>query len=100
MSALHVEAPLQAQDPLPLVCVVTIDGEFLDVLTSELAPWFELTVGDTYEGLARGGRETGVFAVLLEMDTEEEVAFWVLLGLNELRKLNPDLTLISMSRAR
>jgi DNA-binding NtrC family response regulator len=100
MSALHVEAPLQAQDPLPLVCVVTIDGEFLDVLTSELAPWFELTVGDTYEGLARWSRETGVSAVLLDIDTQGEDAFGGLPVLNELRKLNPDLTLISMSRAR
>ncbi len=93
------EAPPE-QDPLPLVCVVTTDGEFLDVLTAELAPWFELTAGDSYEGLAKWARETGVSALLLDIDTQGEDAFGGLPVLNELRKLNPDVTLISLSRAR
>jgi DNA-binding NtrC family response regulator len=99
-TALHSEPPAESQDSLPLVCVVTIDGEFLDVLTEELAPWFELAVSDSYEGLARWSRETGAVAVLLDIDTEGEESFGGLPVLNELRKLNPDLTLISMSRAR
>jgi len=88
------------QATLPVVCVVTIDQEFLDVLIPEIAPWFEVIVRDSYEDLARLTREAGVAAVLLDIDTEGEDPHGGLPVLNELRRLNENFTLISMSRAR
>ena len=98
--------PLTGQDPAsplpttPVVCVVTVDAEFLDLLTPELTPWFEVVVRDSYDDLARWTRETHVSAVLLDIDTEGEESYGGLPILAELRKLNGNLTLISMSRAR
>ena len=89
-----------AQSELPLVCIVTVDEEFLDVLTPEITPWFKVLVRDSYNDLARWTREAGVSAVLLDIDTEGEDPYGGLPVLNELRRLNEDFTLISMSRAR
>jgi hypothetical protein len=36
-----------------MVCIVTLDEDFLDVLTTELLPWCEVVSRDTYEDLAR-----------------------------------------------
>jgi len=85
---------------LPVVCIVTVDEEFLGILIPELAPWFEVIVGHSYEDLARSTREALAAAVLLDIDTEGEEPFGGLKVLNELRELNSDLTLISLSRAR
>jgi DNA-binding NtrC family response regulator len=89
-----------SQTELPAVCIVTVDEEFLDVLRPELAPWFAVTVRGSYSNLARWTRETGVSAILLDIDTEGDDPFGGLPVLNELRRLNEDFTLISMSRAR
>jgi len=89
-----------AQPALPLACVVTADEEFLGVVASELAPWFQVMVRTGYENLARWAREAQVSAVLLDIDTEGEDAFGGLPVLNELRRLNENYTLISLSRAR
>jgi DNA-binding NtrC family response regulator len=83
-----------------LACVVTADEEFLGVVASELAPWFQVMVRTGYENLARWAREAQVSAVLLDIDTEGEDAFGGLPVLNELRRLNENYTLISLSRAR
>jgi len=88
------------QTTLPVVCIVTIDKEFLDVLIPEIAPWFKVIVRDSYDDLARWTRKAGVAAVLLDIDTEGEDPFGGLPVLNELRRLNENSTLISMSRAR
>jgi len=93
-----VSAPLQPATPI--VCIVTVDEEFLAVLTPELAPWFQVVVRDSYTDLARWTHEAGAAAVLLDIDTQGEDAFGGLLVLNELRRLNGNFTLISMSRAR
>jgi hypothetical protein len=44
---------LTSQAPLPTVCIVTADDEFLDVLTHELSPWFKVVARDGYYDLAR-----------------------------------------------
>ncbi|MES2220747.1 MAG: sigma-54 dependent transcriptional regulator [Acidobacteriota bacterium] len=88
------------QAPLPKVCIVTAESEFLDDLSSELKPWFELVTRYSYDDLARWTREAEVAAVLLDIDTQGEDAHGGLAILNELRKLNQDLTLISLSRSR
>jgi DNA-binding NtrC family response regulator len=89
-----------ATTPLPTVCIVTLDEEFLDILRTELLPWVQIEVRDTYENLARWSREKQVSAVLLDIDTQGEDPFGGLPVLTELRRLNRDFTLISMSRAR
>ncbi len=89
-----------SEETLPVVCIVTVDEEFLGVLIPELSPWFEVIVRFSYDDLARWTREARVAAVLLDIDTEGEDAFGGLPVLNELRRLNENLTLISMSRAR
>ena len=85
---------------LPVVCVVTVDQEFLDVLLLELSPWFEVKVRGTYDDLDRWTKEEHVAAVLLDIDTDGEDPFGGLPFLNQLRRLNGEMTLISMSRSR
>lgn len=92
--------PLAPHEAVPVLCVVTVDHEFLDSLTPELDPWFKVVVRDTYEDLARWTREARVAAVLLDIDTDGPDPYGGLQVLTELHSLNRDLTLISLSRAR
>jgi DNA-binding NtrC family response regulator len=85
---------------LPAVCVVTADEEFHGLLTPEFEPWFQVVFLDSFDGLARWTREAGIAAVLLDIDTEGEDPYGGLPVLSELRSLNGELTLISLSRAR
>ena len=89
-----------ATTPLPTVCIVTLDEQFLDILRSELLPWVQIVVRDSYEDIARWTRERQVSAVLLDIDTQGEDLYGGLPILTELRLLNANFTLISMSRAR
>ena len=86
--------------PRQTVCIVTLDEEFIGILRTELLPWVQVVVRDTYEDLARWTREKHVSAVILDIDTQGEDPFGGLPFLTELRRLNPDFTLISVSRAR
>jgi DNA-binding NtrC family response regulator len=85
---------------LPIVCIVTVDEEFVEDLSRELSPWCHVEVRDSYDDLTRWTRESGAAAVLLSIDTEGDDPFGGLPVLNDLRRLNENLTLISMSRAR
>lgn len=96
----ETESPSAAQDRLPAVCIVTADEDFLSALTPELSPWFEVLVRGSYDGLARWARKTSVEAALLDIDTLGEDPYGGLPVLSELRRLDENLTLISMSRAR
>ena len=93
-------SPASATTPLPTVCIVTLDEEFLNILRTELLPWVQVVVRETYEDLARWTRERHVSAVLLDIDTQGEDPYGGLPVLTELRRLNNDFTLISLSRAR
>jgi len=84
----------------PIVCIVTLDEEFIEILRTELAPWVEVVVRDSYEDLARWTREKRVSGVVLDIDTQGEDSYGGLPVLTELRRLNSDFTLVSMSRAR
>ncbi|MGA7244341.1 MAG: sigma-54 dependent transcriptional regulator [Terracidiphilus sp.] len=88
-----------APTPLPTVCIVTLDEEFLEILQTELLPWVQIVVRDTYEDLARWLRKKQVTAVLLDIDTQGDDPYGGLPVLTELRRLNKDFTLLSMSRA-
>ena len=92
--------PSDRQAELPLICVVTVDEEFLDILQDELAPWFQMEVRRSYDDLDRWIKESDTKAVLLDIDTEGKDPFGGLPVLNQLRRLNSDITLISMSRAK
>ncbi|MGA8938814.1 MAG: sigma-54 dependent transcriptional regulator, partial [Acidobacteriaceae bacterium] len=85
---------------LPVVCVVTADKDFVDDLFPELIPWFQLVLRPTYDDLARWTREAHVKAVILDIDTGGEPPHGGLPVLNELRRLNPDFVLLSLSRSR
>jgi len=88
---------------LPVVCVVTEDDGFLDELVPELLPWFQVVVRKSYEDLARWTREAHAVAVLLDIDTESnesDESHSGLTLLNELRTLNSNFVLISLSRSR
>jgi DNA-binding NtrC family response regulator len=82
------------------VCIVTLDEEFVEISRNELQPWVEIVVRDTYEDLARWTREKQVSAVVIDIDTHGEDSLGGLSVLTELRRLNSDFTLISLSRAR
>src|SRR5277367_5907640 len=85
---------------LPTICVVTEDVEFLDELIPEVVPWFQVVIRPNYADLARWTREARVVAVLLDIDTDGPEEYGGLPVLNELRRLNETLVLISLSRSR
>lgn len=84
----------------PVVCVVAVDMEFVELVATELQPWCEVVTRDSYDDLARWTRENGVSAVLLDIDTVGADSYGGVPILQELRRLNPEFTLISVSRAR
>ncbi len=84
---------------LPLICVVTADEEFLEALTPELLPWFQVVSRANFDSLARWSREKPVAAVLVDIDTDGIEPLGGLRVLKELRTLNGDLVLISLTRA-
>jgi len=89
-----------AASPRQTVCIVTLDTEFVEILRTELLPWVRVVLHETYEDLARWTRENGVSAVVLDIDTQGEDSCGGIAVLAELRQLNGDFTLISVSRAR
>lgn len=89
-----------AQEEFDIVCVVTVDEEFLDVLREELTPWFQVEVRESYDNLDRWTKQKNVAAVLLDIDTEGEDPLGGLPILTQLRRLEDNITLISLSRDR
>jgi DNA-binding NtrC family response regulator len=101
--AVDKAAPLSQHSRLPVVCVVTVDNQFVEDLGPELMPWFQVVLRETYEDLARWTRESQVQAVLLDIDTgdsDDERTYGGLSVLHELRSLNSEFVLISLSRSR
>lgn len=93
-------AALPHNKTLPVVCLVTTDDNFLDELITELAPWFHVMIRDSYKDLARWTREAKVTGVLLDIDTEGEDPYGGLAVLREMRQLNENFALFSLSRSR
>jgi DNA-binding NtrC family response regulator len=85
---------------LPVVCLVTADDDFREELLPELLPWFQLVHRDSYANLVRWTREAHVAAVLIDIDSDGTDLDAGIAVINELRRLNEDLVLISLSRAR
>jgi DNA-binding NtrC family response regulator len=89
-----------ASKPRPAVCIVAADPEFIELLDAELKPWCEVLVRNTYDDLARWTRENGVSAVVLDIDTVGDDSYGGIPVLEEMRRMNPDFALVSVSRAR
>jgi DNA-binding NtrC family response regulator len=88
------------QQSQPVVCIVAVDKEFVELVEAELQPWCEVVVRDCYEDLARWTRENGVSAVVLDVDTIGEDSYGGIPVLQEMRQVNSEFTLVSVSRAR
>jgi len=84
----------------PIVCIVAVDQEFIELLDAELKPWCKVLVQHTYEDLPRWTRENRVAAVVLDIDTVGEDSYGGIPVLEEMRRMNPEFTLVSVSRAR
>jgi DNA-binding NtrC family response regulator len=103
MTTRRSAATTAAHLTLPVVCVVTTDQDFLDELVPEIIPWFQLVLREDFDDLARWTREAHVVAVLLDIDTDDTEgpeAHGGLPVLYEMRRLNPDFVLVSLSRSR
>jgi len=82
------------------VCLVSADDEFLNFTAIEVEPWCRVTRRNHYDGLAQWmQRQDALSAIVLDIDTEGKDALGGLRVLEELRRLDANLTLISVSRA-
>jgi DNA-binding NtrC family response regulator len=91
----------QLADPvLPVVCLVTGDENFLAELVPELSPWFQLAVSETYQDVTRRTREAGAVAVVIDIDTDGDEPHGGLAVLNEFRRSDEAIVLVSISRSR
>jgi len=88
------------QRPMPPVCLVSADEDFLKTAAFEIEPWCRVTRRAEYAGLARWtqSQET-IGAIVLDIDTRHKNTTGGLRVLKELRLLDSNLTLISVSRA-
>ncbi len=96
---MRVPAQEASQASLPLVCIVSVDDDFINVVMPELLPWFQVAVRASYDDLARWTREAGVSAVLLDVDTKGRDPHAGLPVLKELHSLNRHVALVTLSRA-
>jgi two-component system response regulator PilR (NtrC family) len=93
------QATSRQKKQLP-VCLVSADEEFLELVAIEVEPWCRVTRRDEYDGLAQWAqRQDAVSAIVLDIDTQGKDPLGGLRVLKELRRLNGNLTLISVSRA-
>ena len=94
------ESANNRQRNLPPVCLVSADVDFLKLLTLEIEPWCSVTQRGEYDGLARWTQRQGALsAIVLDIDTTGKDTLGGLHVVDELRRLDPNLTLISISRA-
>ena len=83
---------------LPVLCVVANDKQFFADLFPELIPWFQVVLRHSCHNLARWTREADVQAVILDLDFDPGSN--ALAVLNELRRLNPEFVLLSLSDSK
>lgn len=98
-AAQREEATNRDQGILP-VCLVSADEEFLRAATMEIEPWCRVTACAEYTGLAHWAqRQHAMCGIVVDIDTDGRDPLGGLRVIEELRRLNGDLTLISVSRA-
>ncbi len=89
-----------ADETLPAICLITADEDFQGEIEAELAPWYRVRHRNHYGDTAIWVREQRAQAVLVDIDTQGEEAHAGVRVLRELRILERDLVLISLSRSR
>ena len=89
-----------ADDTLPVVCLITADEDFHREIESELAPWYQVQPRNHYGDAPKWVREHRAEAVMVDIDTQGEEAHAGVRVLHELRILERGLVLISLSRSR
>src|ERR1700735_4292753 len=89
-----------ADETLPAICLITADEEFQSEIEAELAPWYRVRHRNHYGDTAIWVREERAQAVLFDIDTQGDEAHAGVRVLRELRILERDLVLISLSRSR
>jgi DNA-binding NtrC family response regulator len=88
------------EENLPVVCLLTADEDFGAEIEPELAPWYQVAHRNHYKDAAIWVREQRAQAVLVDIDTQGDEAHAGTRVLHELRILERDLVLISLSRSR
>lgn len=83
-----------------IVCLVTAEEEFSEEFFPELLPWFQVVVRPTCQDLVRWTREAHGVAALIDIDTDGADPHAGLTVIDERRRLNEGLVLISVSRSR
>jgi DNA-binding NtrC family response regulator len=84
----------------PVLHIVTADLAFLDEIHPELSPWYRIAHQDNFANVPPRVREERARAVIIDIDTEGENPHAGLIIVRELRALERDLVLISLSRSR
>ncbi len=94
------ESAASRQRALLPVCLVSADEDFLELVAQEIEPWCRITHSAGYDGLAQWAQHQDTnSAIVLDIDTQGKDPLGGLPVLNELRRLDGNLTLISVSRA-
>ena len=94
------EAAQSRQRNLLPVCLVSADEDFLKLLALEIESWCRVTRRSEYDGVAQWTQQQDSnSAVVLDIDTQGKDPIGGLRVLNEMRRLDNNLTLISISRA-
>ncbi len=94
------ESGANRQRALLPVCLVSADEGFLELVAHEIEPWCRVTRRTEYDGLAQWAQHQETdSAIVLDIDTQGKDPIGGLPVLNELRRLDANLTLISVSRA-
>src|ERR1700722_16287224 len=89
-----------SEDTLPTVCLITADEDFQEEIEAELAPWYQVRHRNHYGDVAIWVRGERAQALLVDIDTQGDEAHAGVRVLRELRILDRDLVLISLSRSR
>jgi DNA-binding NtrC family response regulator len=94
------ESAASRQRALLPVCLVSADEDFLQLVAQEIEPWCRVTQRTEYDGLAQWTQHQETdSAIVLDIDTQGKDPIGGLRVLDELRRLDANLTLISVSRA-
>src|SRR3984957_11630406 len=88
------------EDTLPTICLITADEDFQKEIEAELAPWYQVRHRNHYGDVAIWVRGERALALLVDIDTQGDEAHAGVRVLRELRILDRDLVLISLSRSR
>jgi DNA-binding NtrC family response regulator len=84
----------------PALHVLTADLGFLQEIEPELSPWYRIIHQDNFDAVAARVREERALAAVIDIDSDGDEPHAGFVIVRELRALDPDLVLISLSRSR